>query len=167
MATLPFVFFYKRRGGLPFFGQSAGRSLRGARSPLGCQGALLMWISRWPISGPFSQVLLFLGIRLGLFISDSFSCGVIEIKIWLKMAASSHLTPLSCHAIAQNGSKQLQCMAERSLGLPCISTWRIGSRQQLVEIVWLVSLGCSGGAQQSCRVHLHIVQLGLNGKPLF
>ena len=51
-----------------------------------------------------------------------------------------------------------------TLGVP---TGRIGSRQQVAETPWLVSLGCSGGAQRSCRVHLHIIQLGLQGKPLF
>ena len=51
---------------------------------------------------------------------------------------------------------------------PCAiaSTGRIGSRQQLAENAWLVSLGCSGGTQRSCRVHLHIIQLGLQGKPI-
>ena len=43
------------------------------------------------------------------------------------------------------------------------STGRIGSRQQLADNIWLVSLGCSGGAQRSCRVHLHIIQLGFDG----
>ena len=47
------------------------------------------------------------------------------------------------------------------------TTGRIGCRQQLAGNVWLVSLGCSGGAQRSCRVHLHINQLGSRGKPLF
>ena len=45
-------------------------------------------------------------------------------------------------------------------------TGRIGSRQQLAENAWLVSLGCSGGAQRPCRVHLHIIQLGFKGKPI-
>ena len=45
-------------------------------------------------------------------------------------------------------------------------TGRIGSRQQLAENAWLVSLGCSGGAQRPGRVHLHIIQLGLQGKPI-
>ena len=46
------------------------------------------------------------------------------------------------------------------------TTGRIGSRQQLAENAWLVSLGCSGGPQRSCRVHVHIIQLGLQGKPI-
>ena len=29
-----------------------------------------------------------------------------------------------------------------------------------------MSLGCSGGAQRPCRVHLHIIQLGFQGKPI-
>ena len=45
-------------------------------------------------------------------------------------------------------------------------TGRIGSRQQLAENVWLVSLGCSGGVQRYCGVHLYIIQLGLQGKPI-
>ena len=47
------------------------------------------------------------------------------------------------------------------------NTGRIGSRRHLAENPWLVSLGCSGGAQRSCRVHLHIIQLRFYGKPLF
>ena len=43
-------------------------------------------------------------------------------------------------------------------------TGRFGSRRQLAENMWLVSLGCSGGPQWSCRVHLHIIQLGFKGK---
>ena len=46
-------------------------------------------------------------------------------------------------------------------------TGRIGSRRQLAECAWLVSLGCSGGAQRACGDHLHIIQLGLQGKPIF
>ena len=46
------------------------------------------------------------------------------------------------------------------------ATGRIGSRQQLAENVWLVSLGCSGGVQRYCGVHLYIIQLGLQGKPI-
>ena len=45
-------------------------------------------------------------------------------------------------------------------------TGRIGSRQQLAENVWLVSLGCSGGVQRYCGVHLYKIQLGLQGKPI-
>ena len=45
-------------------------------------------------------------------------------------------------------------------------TGRIGSRQQLAENAWLVSLGCSGGTQWPCRVHLLIFQLGFKGKPI-
>ena len=45
-------------------------------------------------------------------------------------------------------------------------TGRIGSRQQLAENAWLVSLGCSGGPQRSCGVHLHIIQRWLQGKPI-
>ena len=48
-----------------------------------------------------------------------------------------------------------------------LHTGRIGSRRHLAENPWLVSLGCSGGAQRSCRVHLHIIQRWLQGKPLF
>ena len=47
------------------------------------------------------------------------------------------------------------------------STGRIGSRQQLAENAWLVSLGCSGGPQWSCGVQLHITQRWFEGKPLF
>ena len=46
-------------------------------------------------------------------------------------------------------------------------TGRIACRQQLAEIVWLVSLGCSGGSQRSCRVFLHIIQLGWMENPYF
>ena len=52
------------------------------------------------------------------------------------------------------------CKADPSL------TGRIGSRRHLAENAWLVSLGCSGGAQRPCRVHLHIIQLGFEGKPI-
>ncbi len=45
-------------------------------------------------------------------------------------------------------------------------TGRIGSRQQLAENPWLVSLGCSGGVQRYCGVHLYIIQLGFEGKPI-
>ena len=45
-------------------------------------------------------------------------------------------------------------------------TGRIGSRQQLAENVWLVSMGCSGGVQRYCGVHLYIIQLGFEGKPI-
>ena len=45
-------------------------------------------------------------------------------------------------------------------------TGRIGSRQQVAENAWLVSLGCSGGAQRSCGVQLHIIQHGFYGKPI-
>ena len=45
-------------------------------------------------------------------------------------------------------------------------TGRIGSRRHLAENAWLVSLGCSGGVQRPCRVHLHITQLGFRGKPI-
>ena len=55
----------------------------------------------------------------------------------------------------------------RSTPFPHAYTGRIGSRQQLAENAWLVSLGCSGGAQRPCRVPLHIIQLGFEGKPLF
>ena len=48
-----------------------------------------------------------------------------------------------------------------------VGTGRIGSRQQLAENAWLVSLGCSGGAPRSCRAHLHIIQLGFKGNPYF
>ena len=44
-------------------------------------------------------------------------------------------------------------------------TGRIGSRRQPAENVWLVSLGCSGGPKWYCGDHLHIIQLGLQGKP--
>ena len=47
-----------------------------------------------------------------------------------------------------------------------LTTGRIGSQQQLAESAWLVSLGCSGGAQRSSRVHLHIIQRWLQGKPI-
>ena len=43
-------------------------------------------------------------------------------------------------------------------------TGRIGSRQQLAGgVPW----GCPGGALRSCGDHLHPIQLGLHGKPLF
>ena len=45
-------------------------------------------------------------------------------------------------------------------------TGRIGSRQQLAENVWLVSLGCSGGPQWYCRDHLHIIQRWFKEKTL-
>ena len=45
-------------------------------------------------------------------------------------------------------------------------TGRIGSWRQLAENVWLVSPGCSGGAQWYCRNHLLLVQPWLQGKPL-
>ena len=45
-------------------------------------------------------------------------------------------------------------------------TGRIGSRQQLAENVWLVSLGCSGGVQRYCGVHLYIIQHWFEGKPI-
>ena len=45
-------------------------------------------------------------------------------------------------------------------------TGRIGSRRHLAENPWLVSLGCSGGAQRSCRVHPHIIQHWFYGKPI-
>ena len=63
--------------------------------------------------------------------------------------ASTHLTHARTHTHTQ----------ER--------TGRIGSRQQLAENVWLVSLGCSGGVQRYCGVHLYIIQHGFKGKPLF
>ena len=47
-----------------------------------------------------------------------------------------------------------------------LRTGRIGSRRQLAENAWLVSLGCSGGAQRSCRVHLHIIQRSFYGNPI-
>ena len=43
---------------------------------------------------------------------------------------------------------------------------RIGSRQHLAKNAWLVSLGCSGGAQRDCGDYLHIIQLWLQGKPI-
>ena len=46
------------------------------------------------------------------------------------------------------------------------TTGRIGSRRHLAENAWLVSLGCSGGAQRPCRVYLHIIQRLLQGKPI-
>ena len=46
-------------------------------------------------------------------------------------------------------------------------TGRIGSRRQLAENVWLASLGCSGGPpKRYCGNHLHIIQLGFDGKPI-
>ena len=45
-------------------------------------------------------------------------------------------------------------------------TGRIGSRQQLAENVWLVSLRCSGGVQRYCGVHLYIIQRWFKGKPI-
>ena len=45
-------------------------------------------------------------------------------------------------------------------------TGRIGSRQQLVGNVWLVSLGISAGTQRACGDHLHLIQLGFDGKPM-
>ena len=45
-------------------------------------------------------------------------------------------------------------------------TGRIGSRRQLAENVWLVSLGCSRGPQWSCRVHRHIIRIGFDRKSI-
>ena len=45
-------------------------------------------------------------------------------------------------------------------------TGRIGSRRQLAENVWLVTLGCSQGAQRACGDHLHIIQRWFTGKPI-
>ena len=45
-------------------------------------------------------------------------------------------------------------------------TGRIGSRKQLAEKVWLVSLGCSGGVQRARGDHLHTIQRWLQGKPI-
>ena len=41
------------------------------------------------------------------------------------------------------------------------------NRQQLAENVWLVSLGCSGGAQRACGDHLHLIQHGFQENPFF
>ena len=45
-------------------------------------------------------------------------------------------------------------------------TGRIGSRKQLAEIVWLVSLGCSGGPQRYCGVLLQQIQLWFYAKSI-
>ena len=47
-----------------------------------------------------------------------------------------------------------------------VATGRIGSWRQLAGNAWLVSLGCSGGPQWSCRAQLHIIQRWLYGKPI-
>ena len=61
--------------------------------------------------------------------------------------------------------RRMSCRARSLRRLP-LRTGRIGSRQQLAENAWLVSLGCSGGAQRSCGVHLHIIQHWFYGKPI-
>ena len=46
-----------------------------------------------------------------------------------------------------------------------IRTGRIGSREQLAENAWLVSLECSRGRQWYCVDHLYQIELGFKGKP--
>ena len=85
--------------------------------------------------------------------------------------ASFFATKAHTHAFKHTGVHTCICMHKRAHTHPraCVQrpTGRIGSRQQVAENVWLVSLGCFGGAQWSCRVHLPIIQRGFKGKPLF
>ena len=47
---------------------------------------------------------------------------------------------------------------------PNAYTGRIGSRRQVAESAWLASPECSGGAQWYSGDHLHIIELGFDGK---
>ena len=73
---------------------------------------------------------------------------------------------------AKVGSSAVATVREIERSRPNLYVWdatgtgRIGSRQQLAENAWLVSLGCSGGAQRPCRDHLHIIQHWFEGKPI-
>ena len=74
--------------------------------------------------------------------------------------------------VANMGRKEGKCLHCKQISVMHYSpefawyqTGRIVSQQQLAEHVWLVPLGCSGGAQQGPSIH--IIQFGLQGKPLF
>ena len=79
--------------------------------------------------------------------------------------ASRSMSSASAH-LSQSGLNLASLCDRGSPPNPNACMLRAKSRCQLAESAWLVSLGCSGGAQRYYGDHLHIFQRWLQGKPI-